>query len=301
MTTALSFSRRTGNRATARYLLPALAVLSILSGCDSQSDARTEAEAEADAGTATAVTADAAEPATDTASQGAAEDSTTAAGDSSHATQTLPELKLLPESSVSFTAEQIGVPLEGRFRTFTASVRLDPSRTDVETLAAAAIRLTVDTHSITVGVPDTDKELTGNAWFGRADGQQAVFVSSVVASPSPNTFEVTGMLTINGKSRALTTLATAEAQGEGRWLVTGSFPLQRLSFDIGTSPWDDTSVVADKVDVRYSLQFLQPQAETTQQPAQPEAAVGATNTNTDAGAGTADTENAATAEAHTTE
>lgn len=294
MTTALSFLRRTGNRATARYLLPALAVLSILSGCDSQSDARTEADAEADAGTATAVTADAAEPATDTASQGAA-------GDSSHATQTLPELKLLPESSVSFTAEQIGVPLEGRFRTFTASVRLDPSRTDVETLAAAAIRLTVDTHSITVGVPDTDKELTGNAWFGRADGQQAVFVSSVVASPSPNTFEVTGMLTINGKSRALTTLATAEAQGEGRWLVTGSFPLQRLSFDIGTSPWDDTSVVADKVDVRYSLQFLQPQAETTQQPAQPEAAAGATNTNTDAGAGTADTENAATAEAHTTE
>lgn len=252
-----------GRQAVTTFCLPfSLLLVLAVSACNKQPD--TEA---ANTSTPPVVASAAATTATNEAE--AATQADIQAETANAATHALPELQLLPESNIAFTAEQIGVPLEGRFKAFTASVRLDPLHTDVDTLAAASIHLTVDTHSITVGVPDTDKELTGDAWFGRTGEKQAVFVSSVVASPSENTFEVTGMLTINGKSRALTTLATAEPLDGGKWLVTGSFPLQRLAFDVGTSPWDDTSVVADKVDVRYSLQFMQPQPEPSQQPEVP--------------------------------
>lgn len=256
------------NQPTSRSLTgtrhPLTAALLCILGMTLAACGQPDAPAQTDAAATVADTAPQASAQTAAQQQTAAQAQKAAA-----ASEHLPILQLLPESSIAFTAEQIGVPLQGRFRTFAADVQLDPNRTDAAALAAAAVALTVDTHSITVGVADTDKELIGAAWFGgSANGQskQANFTSSLVTSPADGVFEITGMLTIKGKSHAVTTVATAETTPSGKWLVTGSFPLQRLAFDIGTSPWDDTSIVADKVDVQYSLLFRLQQPTTTAQP-----------------------------------
>lgn len=249
---------------------PLTAVLLCLLGMTLAACGQSDAPAQTNAPATVAAPADTAPEATaQTEPQQTAAQTKTA----SAASAQLPTLQLLPESSIAFTAEQIGVPLQGRFRTFSADVQLDPVRTDANALSAATIALTVDTHSITVGVADTDKELTGDAWFGSSAGGQsgqASFTSSLITSPADGVFEITGMLTIKGKSHALTTTATAKPEAPEKWLVTGSFPLQRLAFDIGTSPWDDTSIVADKVDVQYSLLFRlqQPTTTATAQPSE---------------------------------
>lgn len=183
-----------------------------------------------------------------------------------------PRLTLLPESTIAFTAQPLDVAMEGRFADFSAIVDLDPTQTDSDALQHAKIQMVVDTRSITVGMHDADEELqTGNAWFGATAlnaaatlggiSPKAVFESSLITSPSPNQFEITGTLTIKGTTQPLTTLATvepiADADGSTQWRVQGGFPIQRLDYNIGTAPWNDTSIVADTVEVRYALLFSQ--------------------------------------------
>lgn len=170
---------------------------------------------------------------------------------------TLPLLKLLPDSQLTFTAEQIGVPVEGRFKTFDAQVRLDPTAQDIGSLEKASIRFVVDTSSASVGMADTDAELQGAAWFGGVAQQQAIFTSSLITQASPDSYEITGTLSIKNKNQPVTTTVKVAPAGDKQWLVTGGFPIERLAFDIGTSPWDDTSIVKNTVDVVFQLRFTQ--------------------------------------------
>ena len=67
----------------------------------------------------------------------------------------LAQQQLVPaQSEVKFTARQMGVPLEGHFKTFSAQVAFDPAK-----LATSKIRFTVDTGSATLGSRETDAEL----------------------------------------------------------------------------------------------------------------------------------------------
>ena len=66
----------------------------------------------------------------------------------------LAQQQLVPaQSEVQFTARQMGVPLEGHFKKFSAQVAFDPAK-----LATSKIAFTVDTGSATLGSRETDAE-----------------------------------------------------------------------------------------------------------------------------------------------
>ena len=67
----------------------------------------------------------------------------------------LAQQQLVPaQSEVQFTARQMGVPLDGHFKKFSAQVAFDPAK-----LATSKIAFTVDTGSATLGSRETDAEL----------------------------------------------------------------------------------------------------------------------------------------------
>ncbi len=155
------------------------------------------------------------------------------------------------QSRLAFVIQQMGVPVEGQFRRFDAQLAFDPARPDTSRLG-----LTVDVTSATLGSPEIDAELPKAIWFNAARHGQAVFQSTQVKALGPGRFEVTGTLTLKGISRTVVVPVVLSQAGAGAQLVTtatGSFTLPRLAFRLGEQEWADTSLLADAVQVRFSL------------------------------------------------
>lgn len=148
-------------------------------------------------------------------------------------------------SEIAFTTRQMGVPVEGRFAQWQAQLRFDPKNP-----AAGSVGFTIDTGSVSFGATETETEAKKPAWFHVAQFPQASFRSSAIKATAPGRYEVTGQLTIKGRSQPL----TVPVQLVGN-TATGSFAIKRLVFDIGSGDWADTSMVADEVQVRFRLQL----------------------------------------------
>ena len=160
----------------------------------------------------------------------------------------LAQQQLVPaQSEVKFTARQMGVPLEGHFKTFSAQVAFDPAK-----LATSKIRFTVDTGSATLGVKETDAELPKPVWFNVPKFPQATFQSSAIKAVGAGKYEVAGKLSIKGAAQDVVVPVTLTQSG-AITTAAGSFAIKRLAFKIGENEWADTSMVADEVQVKFKL------------------------------------------------
>ena len=156
--------------------------------------------------------------------------------------------QLVPaQSEVQFTARQMGVPLEGHFKKFSAQVAVDPAK-----LATSKISFTVDTGSATLGSRETDAELPKPTWFNVPKFPQAQFESSAIKALGAGKFEVAGKLTIKGNAQNVVVPVTLTQSG-ATTTATGTLPIKRLAFKIGENEWADTSMVADDVTVKFKL------------------------------------------------
>jgi polyisoprenoid-binding protein YceI len=151
------------------------------------------------------------------------------------------------QSEVRFTARQMGVPLEGQFKTFSAQVAFDPAK-----LSASKITFVVDTGSATLGSRETDAELPKATWFNVPKFPQAQFESSRIEAKGGGVFAVAGKLTIKGNVQDVVVPVTLTQSGTTTTAI-GTLPIKRLAFKIGENEWADTSMVADDVTVKFKL------------------------------------------------
>ena len=156
--------------------------------------------------------------------------------------------KLVPaQSEIAFTSKQMGVPVDGKFKTFDASVAFDPKKPE-----AAKIGFTIDIGSATLGSAETEAELVKPDWFNTKLFPQATFQSGAVKAAGPGKFEVAGKLTIKGASHDVV-VPVAIAQAGANTTASGTFTIKRLDFKIGDGDWKDTSMVANDVLVKFKL------------------------------------------------
>ncbi len=151
------------------------------------------------------------------------------------------------QSEIAFTSKQMGVPVDGRFKTFAAQVAFDPKKPE-----AAKIGFTIDLASVSLGSPEPEAEIVKPDWFDTKKFPQATFASSTVKALGGGKFEVAGKLTIKGAAKDVVVPVTL-AQSGGATTATGSFVIKRLDFRIGDGDWKDTSMVANDVTVRFKL------------------------------------------------
>jgi polyisoprenoid-binding protein YceI len=151
------------------------------------------------------------------------------------------------KSSVSAVSKQMAVPVEGKFKKFTAQLSFDPAKP-----AAGSANLSIDTSSYDLGEDDYNQQVRGKEWFDSAAFPAATFVSSSIAPAGGNQFKVTGKLTIKGKSQTVTVPVTITEQGATQ-VFDGSLPIKRTQYDVGTGEWKDTSVVADDVIIKFHI------------------------------------------------
>jgi len=162
---------------------------------------------------------------------------------------------LLPDQSeITFVSRQMGVPVAGRFQTFSAQLSFDPARP-----AESSVVLTVDTGSATLGVKETDAQLPQPVWFNVPQFPQATFTSAAIKAAGddkPGRYEVAGALALKGVTQDVVVpvmLTQTQTPGGTLTTATGTFTLKRLAFKIGENEWADTSMVADEVQVRFKL------------------------------------------------
>ena len=82
------------------------------------------------------------------------------------------------QSEISFVSKQMGVPVEGRFRLWTAQIVFDPRKPE-----AGKVSFTIQTGSASLGAAEADTELSKPAWFNLARFPQASFQSSAIKAP----------------------------------------------------------------------------------------------------------------------
>ena len=156
--------------------------------------------------------------------------------------------QLLPaQSEITFVSKQMGVPVEGRFKQFSAAVAFDPKKPE-----AARIGFTIQTGSASFGAAETDAEVPKPAWFNVAKFPTASFQSSAVKALGGGKFEVRGALSIKGASHEVVVPVSVTQAGAASTAV-GSFVIKRLDFKIGDGEWADTSMVANDVSVKFKL------------------------------------------------
>jgi polyisoprenoid-binding protein YceI len=153
----------------------------------------------------------------------------------------------LTKSEIRFVSKQMNVPVEGRFRKFSARIDFDPAK-----LAESQAQVEVELGSIDTGSTEADTEVKTKGWFNVAAFPKATFVSSSVKALGPNRYEVAGKLAIKGRSADVTMPFTTRQDG-GNTVFEGSFSLLRLQYNIGEGPWSDEDTVANAVQVRVRL------------------------------------------------
>jgi len=151
------------------------------------------------------------------------------------------------QSAVTFTYQQMGVTMEGKFRRFTGQLRFDPQRPE-----AAQATVEVDLASMDTGSTESDQEVAGKTWFNTPAFPTARFVTSSVKSLGDQRYEAVGQLTIKGKTQDVTIPATFAAQGQ-TGVFDGHFTLRRGDFAIGEGAWAAFDVVANDVQIQFHL------------------------------------------------
>lgn len=157
-----------------------------------------------------------------------------------------PQALQAAQSEVTFVAKQLGVPLSGRFKAFSAQTQFDPKAP-----TAGQIAFSVDLGSVALGA-EADAELPKPEWFNTPKFPKATFQSSAIKALGGGKFEVAGKLVIKGQSRDLV-VPVQLTQAQGLSTATGGFTLRRLDFKIGEGDWSDTSIVANDVQVKFKL------------------------------------------------
>lgn len=151
------------------------------------------------------------------------------------------------KSKVTFQYKQMGVAMDGHFKKFSAQLSFDPSKP-----ATAQAQIDIDLASIDAGSSDADDEVVGKSWFNVKAFPKASFVSKQIKATAANQFEVSGVLTIKGKSQDIKFPLKYAAQGNAG-VFSGGFVMRRGDFAIGEGIWAKFDVVANDIQVNFQL------------------------------------------------
>lgn len=151
------------------------------------------------------------------------------------------------KSKLVFGYQEMGVALEGNFKQFTTRMTFDPDKP-----TAAQAQFDIQIASIDTGSDAANEDVFGKEWFNTKAYPTAQFVSTGVKALGGNRYEVSGKLTLKGRTRDVAAPFTFKQEGN-TGIFDGAFTLKRLDYGIGEGSWVDTSVVANDVQIKFHL------------------------------------------------
>jgi polyisoprenoid-binding protein YceI len=154
---------------------------------------------------------------------------------------------LYDQSRITCVSRQMNVPMEARFKKFSAQIAFDPA-----TPAAGTARIEIELASFDIDSAEVNDEARSKPWFDAHNFPKATFVSSAIKPLGGGRFEVRGPLTIKGRTQEAVTAFTYKEQA-GTAVFDGAFAIKRLQYNIGEGAWKDTDTVADEVQIKFHI------------------------------------------------
>lgn len=154
---------------------------------------------------------------------------------------------LLEKSTLGFGFKQMNVGMDGSFKKFAAAVNFDPAKPE-----AAKASLEVDISSIDTGSDEGDDEVAGKLWFDTNAFPTARFVSTSFKALGNNRYDITGQLSLKGRTLAVTAPTTVTLQGKTATFA-GAFTIKRSDFAIGEGAWADFSTIANEIQIKFQV------------------------------------------------
>lgn len=151
------------------------------------------------------------------------------------------------KTTLTFGYKQMGVNMDGRVKHFTAQVDFDPAK-----LNSAKAQIDIDIASIDVGSDEGNGEVTGKLWFNAKAYPKASFVASSVKAIGGNRYEVTGPLSIKGRTSIVTAPVIFTQQGK-IGTFDGTFVIKRADFSIGEGSWAAFDTVANDIQIKFHI------------------------------------------------
>ena len=143
--------------------------------------------------------------------------------------------------------------VEGKFKSFTGVVTLD------EKFEKSSLTADVDIASVDTSVDDRDKHLKSPDFFDAAKYPKMTFVSTAI-SGKPESFKVTGNLTIKDKTKSVVFdgkyLGTVkDAYGNQKAVFDATTKISRKEFGLSWSKMVEAGpVVGDEVTIQLKIQ-----------------------------------------------
>lgn len=152
-----------------------------------------------------------------------------------------------PKSTVHVVFKQMNVPVQAQFKKFTATIDYNSAKPE-----SSKAQVDIDASSLNLPAPEYNAEVLKKEWFNAAQFPKASFVSTSMKSAGAGKLDVTGNLTIKGKTVVASFPLSIKTEGKS---VTfeGSLPIKRLTFNIGEGEWKDTSMIADEVMIKFKV------------------------------------------------
>lgn len=151
------------------------------------------------------------------------------------------------KSSVSAVFKQMNVPVEAKFKKFSAMVDFSSAKPE-----ASKASVDIDISSFDLGDPSYNQEVMKKEWFDAAHFPKASFVSTSIKPLGGDKLDVAGKLTIKGKTEDVRFPLTRKKEGASE-IFEGALPIRRLAFNIGEGEWKDTDTVADEVVIKFRV------------------------------------------------
>lgn len=136
-----------------------------------------------------------------------------------------------------FKVMHLGIaPSYGQFMKIGGTVEFDPANPE-----AASINVEIDATSIFSANKKRDDHLKGPDFFDVKQFPKATFKSSKWKKTGDNTFDVTGDLTIKGKTNTITIPVTLTGAGKDPWGndragFTSEFTIDRMAYGVNYMP-----------------------------------------------------------------
>jgi polyisoprenoid-binding protein YceI len=151
------------------------------------------------------------------------------------------------KSNITAIFKQMNVPVDARFKKFSAQIDYNG---DAPEKSKASIEL--DIASFDLGDAEYNKEVQKKEWFNAAQFPKATFVSSSIKAGAAGKLDVSGKLTIKGKSADVSFPLSVKKDGANN-VFEGSLPIKRLAYNIGEGEWKDTSMVGDEIVIKFRV------------------------------------------------
>lgn len=151
------------------------------------------------------------------------------------------------KSAVNIVFKQMNVPVDAKFKKFSANIDYDSAKPE-----ASKATVDIDVASFDLGDAEYNKEVLKKEWFNAAAFPKASFVSTSMKAGAAGKLDVTGKLSIKGKTVDVTFPLSIKKEGNSQ-VFDGSLPIKRLTFNIGEGEWKDTGMVADEVQIKFHV------------------------------------------------